>query len=627
MKHISRRDFLKGAAASAAGLAAAGILGACSSDTSVTGETAAPDTTAAQTAAVTQAETQAATTQAATQAETQAKETPAAPAAGNADHTSWMTPPEEVTEFEAEYETDVVICGHGYAGICSCRELAEQGIKTILIEKRPEENYMAVGNEFGALNASILKERGVPYIDPVEFYQNWMLNSQNYANQELIMKFAQNSGETTDWYLSELTKEDLDTMTTAYFPEAEGQMRQVGMLKFWPSVCSFYGECNQTRIQGLNRQVATDHGAQVMFGTSAHYVIMENGAVAGVVAQTETGFIKIRCRAAILATGGFGADAEMMEYFYQDLKGCFIEKNGDALSCMMDSDGQGIKMAYWAGGHLETWPVPGMNMKHYSPSASVQATMPQALWLDHNGKRFCNEFYGTIEHRGRPSLFMNRDAFYVVFDSNFPDYRCHLVPQHGAWSPLNGNLESFQKELEDAYAKYKGTYAEEPVEEESTAAGGPGGGPGGPMMMAPEYIVGDTIEELADNLGLTGAVRENFIAAVARYNEVCKAGVDTDFGRDAAVLFPVNEGPFYAVKTTPTIGSSMVTCGGLLTDGEQNVLDKDMNPIPGLYASGNCCGRRFGSEYFTPIPGVSLGLAIVLGRECGKSVAGFIKNA
>ena len=448
------------------------------------------------------------------------------------------------------------------------------------------------------------------------------------------MKFAQNSGTTTDWYLSELTKEDLDTMTTAYFPEAEGQLRQIGALKFWPSVCSFYGACNQTRIQGLNRQVAVDHGAQILFGTSAHYVIMENGAVAGVVAKTESGYIKINCKAAIMATGGFGADAEMMEYFFKDLKGCFIEKNNDALSSMMDSDGQGIKMAYWAGGHLETWPVPGMNMKHYSPSASVQATMPQALWLDHNGKRFCNEFYGTIEHRGRPALFMNRDAFYVVFDSDFPEYRCHLVPQHGAWSPLNGNLESFRKELEDAYAKYKGTYVEEetsaaqsgPGGPEGEGPGGPGGGPGGPMMAAPEYAVGETIEELADNLGLTGAVRDNFISAVARYNDMCAAGVDSDFGRDAAVLFPVKEGPFYAVKTTPTIGSSMVTCGGLLTDGDQNVLDANMDPIPGLYASGNCCGRRFGNEYFTPIPGVSLGFAIVLGRECGKSVASFIKS-
>ena len=146
------------------------------------------------------------------------------------------------------------------------------------------------------------------------------------------------------------------------------------------------------------------------------------------------------------------------------------------------------------------------------------------------------------------------------------------------------------------------------------------------MMKPAEYVVGETIEELAENLGLTGEQKENFVASVNRYNDMCAAGVDSDYGRDAAVLFPVNEGPFYAVKTTPTIGSTMVTMGGLLTDGEQNVIDAEMNPIPGLYASGNTCGRRFGNEYFTPIPGISLGMAIVLGRECGRSVAEFLKK-
>lgn len=674
MKQPSRREFLKGMLAGAAGLSMSGVLGTClaesergtyvpgtysavskgiSSDVTVTmtfsaeaitdvaidvsgetsgygadiGEEMAARILAAQSAAIDAVSgatiTSTAITEAAANCIAQATGAPVVSHTQTEQtaepHTSWMTPPPEITTFEAEYETDVVICGHGYAGICAARELAEQGVGVILIEKQTEENYRAVGNEFASLNAAILKERGVPYVDPIEFYQNFMLNSQNYANQDLIMKFALNSEDTSNWYLSELTPEDFATMTTAYFPEAEGQLRQIGALKFWPSVCSFYGECNQTRIQGYNRKVAIEHGAQVFFGTSAYSVLMEDGAVAGVVAKTQTGYIRIRCKAAVMATGGFGADNEMMQYFYKDIKGCFIEKNGDQLGAMMDSDGQGIKMAYWAGGHLETWPVPGMNMKHYSPSASVQATMPQALWLDHNCKRFCNEFYGTIEHRGRPSLFMNRDAFYVVFDADFPEYRCHLVPQHGAWSPLNGNLESFKQELADAYAKYKGTY----VAPETT----PEPRRGGPMMTPPEYVVGETIEELAANLGVTPEQQANLVAAVARYNSMCDAGVDTDYGRDAAVLFPVKKGPFYAVKTTPTIGSSMVTMGGLLTDGEQNVLDAEMNPIPGLYASGNCCGRRFGNEYFTPIPGISLGMCIVLGRECGKSVAKFIKGA
>lgn len=77
----------------------------------------------------------------------------------------------------------------------ACRELAEQGKKVILIEKQPEDTYAAVGNEFASLNAKILQERGVPHIDPVEFYQNFMKITSNMPNPTLVMKFAQNSEE------------------------------------------------------------------------------------------------------------------------------------------------------------------------------------------------------------------------------------------------------------------------------------------------------------------------------------------------------------------------------------------------------------------------------------------------
>ena len=139
---------------------------------------------------------------------------------------SWKTPPAEITDFAKEYDCDVVVCGHGFAGITACRELAEEGYKVILVEKQPEDTYAAVGNEFAALNASILKERGVPEIDPVEFFQNWMTVTGNYPNQELVMKFAQHSGENSDWYLSELSEEDFATMTTAFFPKTPPSARQ-----------------------------------------------------------------------------------------------------------------------------------------------------------------------------------------------------------------------------------------------------------------------------------------------------------------------------------------------------------------------------------------------------------------
>ena len=127
----------------------------------------------------------------------------AATASGASSESGWRTPPAEITDFAQEIDCDVVVCGHGFAGITACRELAEEGKKVYLVEKQPEDTFNAVGNEFASLNSTILKERGVPQIDPVEFFQNWMTITGNYPNQELVMKFAQNSAETTDWYLSD----------------------------------------------------------------------------------------------------------------------------------------------------------------------------------------------------------------------------------------------------------------------------------------------------------------------------------------------------------------------------------------------------------------------------------------
>lgn len=54
----------------------------------------------------------------------------------------------------------------------------------------------------------------------------------------------------------------------------------------------------------------------------------------------------------------------------------------------------------------------------------------------------------------------------------------------------------------------------------------------------------------------------------------------------------------------------------------RSVLDDSCGPIPGLYACGSCCDLRFGVGYFAQIPGDSLGMCIVLGRELGKYLAG-----
>ena len=591
---MSRRSFIGMGAVAAMAAGAAGLAGCAPSGSSAGGSESASD-----------ANTQA-TAQGAGASDVHIH---------NVTDTSWMTPPAEVTDFAKELTCDAVVCGHGFAGITACRELAEQGKKVILIEKQPEDTYAAVGNEFAALNAKILQERGVPHIDPIEFYQNFMKITGNMPNPTLVMKFAQNSEENSNWYLDRLTEEDFATMTTAFFPPTEHQLTELSGIKFWPSVCSFYGECNQTEIQMYNQAAAEEAGAEFYFGTTAEYIIMENGAVAGLVASDADGYVKITCKAVVCACGGMGGNPDMMAYFMPDMAQALVE--GESLNSMSANDGRGVQMAYWAGAHLETTPIPGMNMKGLSVPGKMNC-LPQAVWIDESGRRFCNEFYPTSEQRGYQTTFMSRKTKYAVCDNNFTEYRQYTLPQHAGFTASEENIASLREALDTAYAKFKGTY-EEPAEEEGQ--GGPGGG--GPMTSV-EFIADDTLEGLAGQLGLTGDAATEFVAQIERYNGYCEAGADAEFGRAAEVLFPVKDGPFYACTFDPVLGETMVTMGGIITDGDMNALDANYEPIPGLYMAGNDCGRRFGTEYVTPIPGVSLAFALVLGRECGKSVAKFL---
>lgn len=525
--------------------------------------------------------------------------------------TDWRQAPEEVTEFVAEYEADVVVVGHGYAGITSTRELAEQGHSVILIESQAEDSWAALGNEFASINGDAILAKGADTIDPVEFYNNWMKIAGNVPNPKLVMKFAQNSGENSNWYLDQLTEEEAATMTSSFLPKTAHQLDELGGTKFWASVCSFYGECGQTRIQTSNREAAIAAGAQVMFGTAGHYVVMDDGKVAGLVAKTDEGYVKFTCKAVILACGGFGGNIAMMNDLIPDVANALVE--GEELSCMASRDGSGVKMAYWAGAHLETTPIPGMNMKGLSVPGKM-SVLPQAMWVDEDGKRFCNEFWPVAEQRGYQNLFNTRKAKFAICDDNFTEYRQYTVPQHAGFEATDENIQSLRESLDQAYAVFQGTATAQDDEEQ---------GGMGPHTSA-SYIADDTLEGLAAQLGFEGEALDNFLAQVQEYNQYCADGADLQFGRDARVLFPIEKAPFYAVKYEPVLGETMVTMGGILTDGEQNALDKDYEPIPGLYVSGNDCGRRFGYEYFTPIPGVSLGMAITLGRECGKSVCAFL---
>ena len=520
------------------------------------------------------------------------------------DGEGWQNAPDPIpdSEIAETYDTDVLVVGHGYAGLNACRYLAAQGVAVTLIESQAEDTYMAMGNEAGTPNASILKARGVPDIDPIEYYNNWMLNSGYQANPELMMKFCQNSGEAMDEYLSVLSEDDLSVMTTAFFPPTEKQMDHIGPFKFWPCTCSFYSqECNQTYIHKKNREKAIADGATFMFSTEAQQLIYEDGEVKGLIATNADGaYVKFNAKAVILATGGFGGNRQMQKDLLGDLGGCLTPD--ESFSVLMDSDGRGIQMGYWIGAKLDSLGIPTMNGKHYHPG------YPQGVWLDSKGKRYCNEYWGPIEFRGRPALQKDRDGFYAFYDSKLPEYLEYTVPSHGSTYASEENLQAVKDDLANVLAA------------------GADGVEGRDLSATYTRYGAETLDELLDMVCKDDAVKANIRASIERYNELCEKQRDEDFGREGSLMFPVKEGPFFCDIKPSEIGWMMCTCGGLVINADQQVLDQYYHPIKGLFASGNCASGRFGTEYFTPTPGVSLGTTIVLGRECGKSVEKYLNG-
>lgn len=90
--------------------------------------------------------------------------------------TTWRTPPPKIpdSEITQEYEADVVVAGLGHAGVPAVRAAAEAGASVIGFEKTPMRLWWAWGQDIGHINSKFLASKGVPRVDPIEFFNEWM---------------------------------------------------------------------------------------------------------------------------------------------------------------------------------------------------------------------------------------------------------------------------------------------------------------------------------------------------------------------------------------------------------------------------------------------------------------------
>ena len=529
---------------------------------------------------------------------------------------AWRIPPEPISEerIEQTYEADVVIVGAGHSGVAAARACAEAGLSVRVIETMVEKNYWAYGIDFGHINSDFLRSKGVPPVDEIEFFNDWQLRSGNRSNPRLVMQFVRNCGSCFDWFLEALSPEQRGNVQIRYWPAPKRYSNNICGIKTWIGTATFpealWHDKGITDAVVANIQRAKEHGAQFHFSTVAEQLEKDGNRVTAVIAkERHGGYVRFKAaKGVVLAAGDFARNDEMMRDLCDEL--VTLAASEDQRITGLSRDGSGIQMGIWAGGRMVPGPIACMGGNTAAPNSPLfQATA--TLWLDGNNKRFCNEGFGDSEFSGIEAARIKTPRIVNLFDDKIDELLQRQPPIHGSlWvnEPRDPRMITAMEYISGAKKAGKEGYAiKDPRAPKGTES--------------PRLYAADTLEELADILGFSGQLKQNMLDSVARYNQFCYAGRDEDFGKDPSLLVSLDTAPYYAMVTDRTKGGTMgpmVTVDGLWTDDNQQVYDQQLDPIPGLYATGNCCGRRFGVQYSTPVSGVSIGIAWTLGRELGK---------
>ncbi|MBG9794112.1 fumarate reductase [Paenibacillus dendritiformis] len=267
----------------------------------------------------------------------------------------------------------------------------------------------------------------------------------------------------------------------------------------------------------------------------------------------------IAAEAVVVTTGGYGANMDMIGEVRSDLKG-LVTTNQEG------STGDGIKMIEKLGGvtvdmdQIQVHPTVQQE-KSYLIGEAVRGE--GAILVSSEGKRFTNE----LDTRDNVTAAINK------------------LPEKSAYLVFDSGVKSRAKAIEQ-YDKMG------------------------------FVIQGDTIEALAKEIGVPA---DQLTATLDTWNSAVKNKEDAEFGRTTAMDHDLSSGPYYAIKIAPGIHYTM---GGVKINTNTEVLNKDGQPIPGLFAAGELTGGLHGQNR---IGGNSVAEIIIFGRQAGIKSAEFVQ--
>lgn len=567
-KGMDRRTFLKGAAFAGAGVVAAGSLAACAPQS----EPSADSSSSASGESVNSAQQK----------------------------WSFEVAPEAIAEdsIKETVESEIVIVGAGMSGLCAAASCAEEGMKVTLIAA--SDGPVSRGGSNNGVYSTVMEERGLSRMDPTWFYRmQYAANGGNFK-PELWYKFYNNSEEAINWIIDIAAKAGIKTTIESgpVYKEGDPMYTPAAAHAFYKDDAELTGAVGTGEgyiAEELARYIVEDLGVDVRYKVHAEQLVRggkpngTDGRVDAVLATDADGSIVkfVGTKAVIMGTGDFSHNEDMMaRYCPEALELCDfttdIDYNiGIAMGGLMPGEGQ--QMETWVGAAWQKAPNNIMLGRPNLPGDQPY-TSHTGLMVDKNGNRFMNEDV--------------LGGFACATIMNIPDKTAYCIwgqnraEAGGPWGAIN-------------YQEGEYFTTEEVIKRWDEDADGFG------------IVKADTREEVIEALGLPAET----IQTIERYNEMCKAGVDSDFYKTADKLISIGEedGPFYGASFTPGLLTSL---GGNRSDEHLRVLDAEDNPIEGLYHVGCMIGNFYSGTYTYAMEGMNYGACCITLPYClGKELA------
>ena len=533
------------------------------------------------------------------------------------DENDWLGKEPDIDEaaITETVDTDILIVGAGNGGMFAAAYAAANGLNFRVIEQNA--NVQDTRHWYGAIDSAAAKAAGEKPADRAKLLSEISRYASGKCDQRVVKTWINESAAMHDFMRSILEDKygwvcDFTSGSEAAWP-AENAEHNTDYL--FP--VQEHNYMASESASGLPRnelllQYIQELGYDVDFKTSlAKLEKNSDGRITGIIAQSteDDHFIRYNAnQGVLLACGGFPGNPYMMEQL--DPLGTSVTT---ACSYSPADKGYGIRAAVWAGANLdkEAAPMlfdrgivaPGVDAGYVdSDSAFGGKTFPGKirqynpgtqpfLKVNRNGERFANEscpyndiVYAAAHQPGRVYAQIC-DANILEDAKRFHTIGCSAQTRNGGEKYIQGKMD----EAIEAGALFKC----------------------------------DTLDELADKMGFTGAAKDTFLATVERYNELYDKQNDEDFGKPAYRLSAIRTAPFYGCW----LGASLLTTEqGIAINEKGQALDTNNQPMEGLYITGDMSGSFFANNYPCLMAGVAMGRTLTYAMKAIKQMAG-LENA